>query len=117
MLNFNGCKVYLACGATDFRNSINGLTEIVQMSFGQNPFDGSLYVFCNRKKDGIKILEWDRDGMSLYYKRLERGTYRWPDENGSQTMELTAEELSIMLESTKLVQKLRRRELHPRYAC
>ena len=65
MLNLGGKKVYLACGKTDMRKQINGLAEIVASSFGMDPFDGALFVFCNGKRDRIKILEFDGDGFWL----------------------------------------------------
>jgi hypothetical protein len=57
MLRFGGKAVYLACGHTDMRKSINGLAAIVEGSFELDPFAESLFVFCNRSRDRIKILE------------------------------------------------------------
>jgi len=65
-------QVYLALGPTDLRKSIDGLALIVQESFKLDPFSRNLFVFCNRKKDKIKILEWDHNGFWLHYKRLEK---------------------------------------------
>ncbi len=73
-------KVYLALGITDLRKSIDGLSLIVSESFKLDPFSRNLYVFCNRKRDKIKILEWDTSGFWLHYKRLEKDKFRWPDE-------------------------------------
>ena len=67
--------VYLAIGVTDLRKSINGLAIIVQETFKLDPFIKQLFVFCNRKKDKIKILRWDNDGFWLYYKRLENSKF------------------------------------------
>jgi len=112
MLRFNGKPVYLACGHTDMRKSINGLTAIVQGSFGVDPFSVGVFVFCNRNRDRIKIIEWDGDGFWLYFKRLEKGRFRWPVIDGdSATMSLTGEEFSNLLGSPKVVQKLKRQEL------
>ena len=72
--------VYLAIGATDLRKSIDGLSLLVQEKFHLDPFSRSLFVFCNRKKDKIKILRWDKTGFWLYYKRLEKDHFQWPDE-------------------------------------
>jgi len=71
--------VYLACGHTDMRKQINGLSAKVQADFAQDPFGGALFVFCNRQRNRIKVLEWDGDGFWLYLKRLERGHFRWPE--------------------------------------
>ena len=76
--NFEGATVHLACGATDIRKSIDGLAALVVYSFNLDLFSNSLFVFCNRDCDKIKILHWDNDGFWLYYKRLERGRFPWP---------------------------------------
>jgi transposase len=64
-VNIAGKQVYLACGATDGRKQINGLTLVVQNSFKLDPFGRALFVFCNRNRDRLKILEWDGDGFWL----------------------------------------------------
>jgi len=71
-------EVYLAIGATDLRKSIDGLAVIVQQRFRLDLFSNCLFVFCNRNKDKIKILQWEYDGFWLLYKRLEKGTFDWP---------------------------------------
>jgi transposase len=111
MLSFAGKRVFLACGQTDMRKSINGLASIVESSFKLNPFDGAIFVFCNRGRDRIKILEWDSDGFWLYFKRLEKGRFRWPASGTEQTLTLTGEELSILLGGTRVELKLKREEL------
>lgn len=111
MLSFGGKRVYLACGKTDMRKSINGLSAIVEGSFKLNPFDEALFVFCNKKRDRLKILEWDSDGFLLYFKRLEKGHFRWPDIGEESTMMLTGEELSILLSGTSVELKIKRSEV------
>ena len=94
------------------RKSINGLSAIVELSFKLNPFSAALFVFCNRNRDRIKILEWDGDGFWLYFKRLEKGRFRWPTADTNEvTMTLSGEEFSHLLGSPKVVQKLMRKEL------
>ena len=111
MLSFDGKLVYLSCGATDMRKSINGLMTIVQTSFHLDPFSGAVFVFCNRNRDRIKILEWDVDGFWLYFKRLEKGRFRWPQVGDDPTMMLAPDELSVLLGGVKVELKLRRNEV------
>jgi len=112
MLRFDDKPVYLACGATDMRKQINGLAAVVQSSFKLDPFCGTLFVFCNRNRDRLKILEWDGDGFWLYMKRLERGRFNWPQQlDDSRTMSLSGEELHLLLGGPGVVQKLRRQEV------
>jgi len=96
------------------RKSINGLTAIVEGSFKLDPFDGALFVFCNRNRDKVKILEWDTDGFWLYFKRLEKGHFRWPTPGEEATMTLTGEELSYLLSGTRVELKLKRNEVFER---
>lgn len=116
MMNLTGKRVYLACGATDMRKSINGLSVIVEGSFKLDPFDGAMFVFCNRNRDRVKILEWDGDGFWLYFKRLEKGHFRWPALGEDATMSLTGEELSYLIGGTRVELKLKRNEVFERRA-
>jgi len=116
MLNLVGKRVYLACGSTDMRKSINGLAAIVEGSFKLDLFDGALFVFCNRNRDRVKILVWDGDGFGLYFKRLEKGHFRWPLPGEDATMTLTGEELSYLLGGTRVELKLKRNEVTERRA-
>jgi transposase len=109
MITTTGKKVYLACGHTDMRKQINGLLAIVESSFHLDPFAPALFVFCN-----IKILEWDGDGFWLYFKRLEKGRFRWPTPGEDDTMPLTGEELSYLLGGNRIELKLRRNEVFER---
>ena len=111
MLTPGNKRVYLACGPTDMRKSINGLASLVESSFNLDPFEASLFAFCNRKRDRVKILEWDGDGFWLYFKRLEKGRFRWPSPGEDATMHLTGEELAILLGGAKVELKLRRNEV------
>jgi len=111
---WNNKPVYLCCGFTDMRKSINGLMTLVQNNFSLDPFADALFVFCNRSRDRLKILEWDGDGFWLYFKRLERGHFRWPAEGESATMALNANELSCLIDSARLEKKLRRKEVTER---
>lgn len=71
-------QIYIACGYTDMRKSIDGLAAIVQQNFKLNPFQNSLFLFCGHKRDRLKALYWEGDGFVLLYKRLESGGFQWP---------------------------------------
>jgi len=96
------------------RKSINGLSAIVELSFKLDPFDDALYVFCNRRRDRVKILEWDVDGFWLHFKRLEKGRFKWPTLEDDATMTLTGEELTYLLSGTRVELKLKRNEVFER---
>jgi transposase len=93
------------------RKSINGLAELVKSSFSLDPFSTAVFVFCNRNRDRVKILEWDTDGFWLYFKRLEKGRFRWPKVGDEPTMVLSGEELSVLLSGVRVELKLKRNEV------
>ena len=71
-------KVYIACGYTDMRKSIDGLAAHVQKNMQMSPFSNYLFLFCGRRHDRMKALYWEGDGFVLLYKRLEKGKFQWP---------------------------------------
>ena len=87
------------------RKSIDGLVVVVSECLDLDPLSSSLFVFCNRKKDKIKILHWDGTGFWLYYKRLEKGYFRWPTGQDSDYMTLTRQQLGWLLDGLGLTQK------------
>ena len=64
--------IYLYLDNVDFRKSINGLIVVVEQQMELNPFRDALFVFCNKKRDKLKVLYWDKTGFALWYKRLEK---------------------------------------------
>lgn len=89
-------KIFLAPGATDMRKAIDGLVALTRAVLSADPLSGHLFVFCNRRRDRLKILVWDRSGFWLLMKRLERGTFCWPSDESPVT--LTWKELTVLLE-------------------
>lgn len=114
MIKWGNKSVYLCCGHTDMRKSINGMILLVKESFLLDPFSDALFVFCNKNRDRLKILEWDGDGFWLYFKRLERGHFRWPSEGNNKTMNLNTNELSCLIDGARLEKKLKRKEVFER---
>lgn len=72
-------KVYIAIGSTDMRKSINGLSALVEDHLELNLFSGNLFVFCNKRRDLVKILYWQSNGFCVWLKRLEKDLFRWPE--------------------------------------
>ncbi len=73
-------EIYIVCGYTDMRKSIDGLCAIVEDKLHMDPRRSAIFLFCGRRADRIKILMWEADGFVLLYKRLSavQGRYRWP---------------------------------------
>ena len=71
-------RVYVATRPVDFRKGHDGLAAVVQEMFGLDPFSGAVFVFRSKRADRIKVLVWDRTGLVLVHKRLEGGTFVWP---------------------------------------
>lgn len=107
-------SVYIALGVTDLRKSINGLSIIVQETFKLDPFSKQLFVFCNRKKDKIKILKWDNDGFWLYYKRLENSKFNWPSGDNKEAISISEREFRWLLDGIDIVQEAAHKEVHQR---
>jgi transposase len=102
-------RVYLACGSTDLRKSIDGLAVLVKEGFELDPFSPCLFVFCNRKRDKLKILQWQHNGFWLYYRRLERGKFNWPQAPESTPIKISYRQLRWLLDGLALEQK----QAHP----
>jgi transposase len=115
MLNFPpGIQVFMAVEPVDMRKSFDGLSAAVQAVFERNVLDGHLFLFLNRQRDRIKILWWDRDGLALWAKRLECGSYEMPrHEPGTQRLQLEATQLALLLNGVKLDAPKRRRYTLP----
>ena len=101
----NAVKVYLVLGYTDMRKSVNGLSIMLAEHLGFDPLSGHLFVFCNRRKNILKVLYWDRNGFCLWYKRLEKDLYRWPAET-VEVLEMGCQELGWLLSGLDVKQSL-----------
>jgi transposase len=90
-------RIYLAVGSTDMRKAINGLSILAQDQLQLDPFSGHLFAFCNRRRNMVKILYWDRNGFCLWQKRLEKHYFTWP-ESPQQVIQIDPRQLSWLLE-------------------
>lgn len=103
-------RIYLHREPVDFRKAHDGLAAIVRAELENDPLNGSVYVFLNRARDRVKLLQWDGNGLWLHYKRLEKGTFRIPRANANGTARVTRGDLAMLLEGIELKKgQLRRR--------
>ena len=91
-------KVYLCRQLVDMRKSINGLSLLVESVLAKDPFSGHLFVFCNKRRDKLKMLYWEVNGFVLWYKRLEKQRFKWPKDLGTETVVLSGKELNWLLD-------------------
>jgi len=90
--------VYLCREYVDFRKGINGLAVLVEEALAHDPFSEKLFVFCNRKRDRLRILYWERNGFCLWHKRLEKARFKWPRTLGGEVITLTGQQLNWLLD-------------------
>jgi transposase len=110
MLGFGSAtRVYVAIGATDMRKGFEGLFGIVRDRLMIDPLSGHVFVFCNARKNRLKILYWDGSGLWICSKRLGKGRFSWPgqgDENGK--VRLSPEQLTMLIGGIELKQTRRK---------
>jgi transposase len=105
-------RIFLCTEDADLRKSFDGLAQMVREFLGGDPLSGHLFVFRNKRRDRIKLLYWDGDGLAIWYKRLEQGTFRFPAPAGDgQGVEIRAADLAMILDGVDLASVKRQ----PRY--
>ena len=97
-------KVYLAIGSTDMRKSINGLSILASEQMKLDPFSGHLFAFCNKNRNILKILYWDRNGFCLWHKKLEKHSFQWPVSK-KETMAIGTREITWLTDGLDIYQK------------
>jgi len=97
--------IYIACGYTDMRKSIDGLAVVVKEQFQLDPFTPTLYLFCGKRCDRLKALLWEGDGFLLLYKRLENGKFKWP-RNENEVKPITWQQFRWLMEGLEPEQKV-----------
>ena len=103
--NSTRLDVTLICGITDMRKSIDGLSNIVAYELQQEPCNEHLFVFCNRQRNKLKILQWASNGFWLHYKRLEQNTFKWPGiEDEQLSLRITPQQLDWLISGLPLTQ-------------
>ena len=97
MMSFEDVPVYLHRAPVDLRKAINGLSIIVDNAMGVSVFDAGLFVFCNKNRDKLKILYWDKTGFCLWHKRLEKDKFIWPRKHSDDVIAWNSEQLNWLL--------------------
>jgi transposase len=113
----SGLRVFLCTQPADMRRSFDGLSGMTASIIDQNPTSGHLFVFRNRNRDLLKILYWDRDGLAIWYKRLEKGAFQFPTdlidkEKRLPKAEISSEQLTLLLGGIDLRSAERRKRYH-----
>ena len=104
MLSLTGYRLVLWTSSADMRLSFNGLSGLVVNEIKEDPFQyGTIYAFFNQKRTQVKLLAWDIDGFSIYYKRLARGSFGKPVYDAAlKMMVLEKKDLLLMLEGIEI---------------
>lgn len=105
----NALRYYVYRHDTDMRKGFDGLSGVVRQGLNKDPLSGDVFIFLNRRRNQVKLLLWERDGFSIYHKRLERGTYELPLSEKTNVVELRSDELMLILEGISL-KSVRRRK-------
>jgi transposase len=114
-------RVFLCTLPTDMRKSFDSLAGLVQQELGQDPLSGDLFVFRSKRGDRVKLLYWDSDGLAIWYKRLEEGTFPLPAADGKRIqvgehgLVLRSAELAMLLDGVDLA-SVRRQKRYQRPA-
>lgn len=93
---------YLYTGVVDMRKSIDGLAALVENNLELNPMQEALFVFCNRGRDKIKILYWERNGFVLWYKRLEKQRFKWLNDVTVHSHKISGHHLNQLLDGLNI---------------
>ncbi len=111
-------KIFLCLEATDMRKSFDSLSALVGEVLQQDPLSGHLFVFRSRRADRIKLLYWEEGGFALWYKRLEAGTFRFPQapREDQPSLVISAAELAMLLDGVDL-SSVKRTKRYRRTAC
>lgn len=105
--------IFVCTRPADMRRGFDGLAALARDVLQQDPLSGHLFVFRNKRADRVKILYWDRSGFCLWYKRIEKGRFHFPDET-MDSVQVEAAELALLLEGIQLRGAQRRPRFVPR---
>jgi transposase len=106
-------RIFVATAPTNMHLSFDRLAAVARDVIQQDPLSGHLFVYRNRAGDKVKILSWDRSGFCLWYKRLEKGVFHFPDASATH-LEIDAADLLLLLDGIDLAHATRRPRWRPR---
>jgi len=93
------CRYFLYRWPCDMRFGIYSLSGLVRNELGADPLSGDIFVFIGKRGNQVRLLQWDRDGFALYIKRLEQGTFEWPE---GEEIVLTRHQMTLLMEGVML---------------
>lgn len=99
------CRYYLYTRHADMRKGVDGLSGVVRSQMLLDPMDRSVFIFMNRRRTHIKLLMWEGDGFSIYYKRLEKGTFELPSaavDGHTAALTMDVRQLQFILQGVSL---------------
>lgn len=91
-------RVHLCRDAVDFRKQMRSLSVLVQEELDLDPFSAHVFAFCNRRRDHVRLLYWERNGFAMWQKKLEKDRFPWPRDHGTHVIELQGRELNWLLD-------------------
>jgi len=92
-----GSRIFMAVKPVDMRRSFDGLCATITEALGGDPLSGDVFLFRGKRADRFKAIAWDRTGLAIWYKRLEKGKYKWPTRDAA-SIEMTEHELALLLD-------------------
>lgn len=99
---FENRRYFLYRVVTDMRKSFDGLSGLVKQEMKQHVLSGDVFIFINRRRNQVKLLCWDKDGLAVYHKRLEKGTFELPAGGTESVITLTSLQLRLILDGIQL---------------
>lgn len=109
-------RIFLSTQPTDMRRSFDGLCALTVDVIQENPKSGHLFIFRSKRGEAVKILWWDRSGFAIWYKKLQKGTYRFPPAPEGR-LEIEARDLMMILEGLEFKDVKRRKEFRLASDC
>lgn len=115
----SACNYFLCRQPTDMRRGFDSLSGLVITELQMNVLSGAVFIFINKKRNQVKLLLWEGDGLAMYYKRLEKGTYELPFYNDQDSnVQMSTQELQLILQGISLQSiRKRKRYQHPVKSC